>query len=382
MSVHHNARVLRPTCHTALPGDIPTVTEELERFVVYLENVQGEGASASKAAASWTRLGRAASGAGEAALCEMTLATARRLATAGTPDEKDAVKSAARAVVAFAKTRFELRAGRQLLKMGPRSLLMGIVNVTPDSFSDGGSFFDTRSAIEHGHGLAREGADIVDVGGCSTRPGAAEVPVEEELRRVLPVVEALAAELDVPISIDSYQPEVVRRALEAGATIVNDVTGLHVYPELAGLAAEHGAAMVVMHMKGTPRTMQKDPVYRDLMSEVSRYLREAVAVAQEAGLGEDRVVVDPGFGFGKTVAHNLELLRRLGELRSLGLPIMVGTSRKSTIGKVLGTEVDQRTWGTAATVAVARAAGAMMFRVHDVAQMDQVRRMTDAVFGG
>jgi len=205
--------------------------------------------------------------------------------------------------------------------------------------------------------------------------------VAEELRRVVPVVAALAGR-GLVVSIDSYQPMVVREALAAGASIVNDVTGLHGHPELAGLAAERGAAMVLMHMQGTPRTMQKAPRYRDLMSEVSRHLREGLAVAKAAGVGEDQLVVDPGFGFGKTVEHNLEILRRVGELRSLGVPILLGTSRKSTIGKVLGKEAQERTWGTAATVAAGRAAGVLMFRVHDVGEMDQVRRMGDGGGGG
>ena len=301
---------------------------------------------------------------------------------AGDPDPADPCVCVARTVRNFRRDSFVLRARAFALAMGPRSLLMGIINVTPDSFSDGGRFFDPRSAVEHGLRLVSEGADILDVGGLSTRPGAEEIPVEEEVRRVVPVIEALVGKVEVPISIDTYRLEVAQEALAAGAAIINDITGLHAQPALAELAAEHEAAIVLMHTLGSPRTMQQNPQYRDLMGEVTLYLREGMKTAAEAGIGTDRLVVDPGFGFGKRPEHNLELLRRVAEFRSLGRPVMVGTSRKSTIGKILDRPVTQRVWGTAATVAAARVAGALMFRVHDVAEIDQVRRMTDAIFGG
>ncbi len=274
---------------------------------------------------------------------------------------------------------------------------MGIVNVTPDSFSDGGQFYDTAKAIEHGRRLAAEGADILDIGGESTRPGAQPVDAEAECARVLPVIEALAKETAVPISIDTSKAAVARRALDAGATILNDVTALRSDPAMAAVAAQAGVPLVLMHMQGTPRSMQHAPHYGDLMSEVVAYLRQSMAIAVDAGVRDDQLVVDPGLGFGKTLDHNLELVRRLGELRSLGRPILLGPSRKSMIGKVLGSHlhfahggyvpnedvtpilpVTERAFGTAALVALGIARGAHILRVHDVAEMSQVARMTDA----
>ncbi|MBM4036752.1 MAG: dihydropteroate synthase [Planctomycetes bacterium] len=256
---------------------------------------------------------------------------------------------------------------------------MGIVNVTPDSFSDGGEFLEADKAIEHGRRLAAEGADILDVGGESTRPGAEPVDAEAECARVLPVIQALAKDLAVPISIDTSKAAVARRSIDAGATIINDVTALRGDPEMAGVAARSGLPLVLMHMQGTPRTMQESPRYDDLMSEIVAYLRASVASAVEAGASEEQLVVDPGLGFGKTLGHNLEILRRLGELRSLGRPILIGPSRKSMIGKVLGAPMSQRAFGTAAAVAYGIARGAHIVRVHDVAAMRQVARMADAL---
>jgi len=283
--------------------------------------------------------------------------------------------------LAWQRSAFTLRCRGRVLDVGTRTLLMGIVNVTPDSFSDGGRFYEPGAAVEQGLRLAAEGADIVDVGGESTRPGAEAVDAETECRRVLPVIEGLAAQGALPISIDTSKAVVARRALDAGASIINDVTALRGDPEMAAVAAQSDVPLILMHMQGTPRTMQQAPHYDDLMSEVVAHLRGAMAAAVDAGVDEEQLVVDPGLGFGKTLDHNLELLRRLGELRSLGRPILIGPSRKSFIGKVLGVPADERVLGTAAAVAFAIARGAHIIRVHDVAQISQVARMTDAMLG-
>jgi dihydropteroate synthase len=260
--------------------------------------------------------------------------------------------------------------------------VMGIVNVTPDSFSDGGEYLDPGAAEARALAMVEEGADILDIGGESTRPGAAAVPAEEELRRVLPVVERLAGRVQAEISVDTTKAAVARACLEAGAAILNDVSGLTFEPELAQVAARHGATLVLMHMQGTPRTMQQDPRYEDVVAETMRFLRCQRQVALEAGVAPERVWIDPGFGFGKTAAHNLEILRRLREYSSIGAPILIGTSRKSTIGRVLGDlPPDQRLEGTAGTVAVAIAHGASIVRVHDVREIARVARMTDAIVG-
>jgi dihydropteroate synthase len=263
--------------------------------------------------------------------------------------------------------------------------LMGIVNVTPDSFSDGGLFLEAGRAIEHARRLVADGADLLDVGGESTRPGARAVTAEEELERVAPVLEGLARSRDgwgarrVPISIDTSKAAVAAAALDRGAEIVNDVTALRLDPELAGLCAERGCEVVLMHMKGTPRTMQENPAYADVVDEVKGFLAERIEFAVAAGIAEERIWVDPGIGFGKTVDHNLELLRRLGELRALGRPLVVGTSRKSFIGKLTGREVDDRLGGTIASSLLALARGASVLRVHDVAELRQAVRVAEAI---
>ena len=261
--------------------------------------------------------------------------------------------------------------------------LMGIVNVTPDSFSDGGLFLDAGSAIDHGRKLAAEGAEILDVGGESTRPGAAAIGAEEELERVAPVVETLAGASGpgVPVSIDTAKRAVAEAALEAGAKIVNDVTALRGDPELAPLCADRGCGLVLMHMLGDPRTMQDDPRYDDVVDDVRAFLGERIESAISAGIAEDRIWVDPGIGFGKTVEHNLELLRRLGELGELGRPIVIGTSRKSFIGKLTGAGVEERLGGTVASNVLAYANGADVLRVHDVAPVREAIQTADAVIG-
>ncbi|MFA0758865.1 MAG: hypothetical protein NOOUEUKL_001531 [Candidatus Fervidibacter sp.] len=271
---------------------------------------------------------------------------------------------------------------RHELPLGERTLVMGIVNVTPDSFS-GDGVPDADAAVRRAWQLVEDGADIVDIGGESTRPGAQTVPADEEMRRVLPVIERLMAQnFPAPISVDTYKPEVAKRALEAGACIVNDIFGLR-QPGMVELVAEGRPVVVIMHMQGTPQTMQLNPTYTDCVGEIAEFLRQQAEAAQRVGLPKDRIIVDPGIGFGKTVEHNLEILRRLGELKALGYPVLIGTSRKSFIGKVLGIEVPaERVWGTAATVAIAIANGADIVRVHDVREMAQVVRMTDAIVRG
>ncbi len=245
---------------------------------------------------------------------------------------------------------------------------MGVVNVTPDSFSDGGRFLDADAAVEHGLRLAGEGADILDIGGESTRPGAEPVGADEELRRVVPVIERLARNGQVRLSIDTTKAGVARAALEAGATLVNDVSALRFDPEMAALVAETGAGCCLMHMLGEPRTMQENPRYEDVVSEVKAFLEERLAFAVGEGIDEDRVWLDPGIGFGKTVEHNLELLRRLDEIVAIGRPVVVGTSRKSFLGKLAGGRGEgERLPGTIATNVLALDRGASVFRVHDVA---------------
>jgi dihydropteroate synthase len=258
---------------------------------------------------------------------------------------------------------------------------MGIVNVTPDSFSDGGLFLEADAAIEHGRRLAAEGAEILDVGGESTRPGADPVTAGEELERVLPVVDGLARDAHMRVSIDTTKVEVARAALEAGATIVNDVSAFRFEPALAGLVAEAGADCCLMHMLGEPRTMQQDPRYDDVVSDVKRFLEERLAFAVGEGVPEERVWLDPGIGFGKTVEHNLELLRRLGELVAIGRPLVIGTSRKSFLGRLAGgRDEGERLPGTIATNVLALEQGATVFRVHDVAQNADALRVAAATF--
>lgn len=258
--------------------------------------------------------------------------------------------------------------------------LMGILNVTPDSFSDGGAYLDAHSAIAHGIELVAAGADTVDVGGESTRPGAAEVGADEEIRRTQPVVAALA-DAGHRVSIDTTKVVVAEAALAAGADVVNDVSGFVIEPELAGLCAARGCEAVLMHMRGTPRTMQENPVYDDVVDDVKAFLAGRIDFAVGEGVDESKIWVDPGIGFGKTVEHNLELLRRLGELRSLGRPILVGTSRKSFLGKLTGREVGERLGGSIASNVIALANGADAFRVHDVAECREALLVADVLLG-
>jgi dihydropteroate synthase len=255
---------------------------------------------------------------------------------------------------------------------------MGVVNVTPDSFSDGGRFLGADQAIEHARRLADDGADLLDVGGESTRPGARAVTAEEELARVAPVLAGLDG-VRATISIDTSKVEVAEAALDAGAEIVNDVTALRLDPALAGLCAERGCGVVLMHMQGTPRTMQDNPTYDDVVDDVKAFLAGRIELAVGEGIAEERIWVDPGIGFGKTVRHNVELLSRLRELRGLGRPLVVGSSRKRFIGTLTGREVDERLGGTVASNVLALAGGADVLRVHDVSEMSQAMRVAEAI---
>lgn len=266
-------------------------------------------------------------------------------------------------------------------QLAEHTLVMGILNVTPDSFSDGGRFFERETAVEHGLRMVEEGADILDIGGESTRPGAELTSEEEELNRVIPVIEAIRRSVEVPISVDTSKSGVARLALNAGADMLNDVSALRIDPGIAELAAERAVPLCLMHMLGMPKTMQVNPEYGDLMGEIIAFLRERAEAAAEVGVEPANILVDPGIGFGKTVAHNLEILRRLRELRGLGYPVLVGPSRKSFIGRVLDLPEGERLEGTAASVALSIANGADIVRVHDVSEMVRVAGLTDAIVG-
>ncbi len=275
-----------------------------------------------------------------------------------------------------------LRVGRHHLPLGSRTLVIGIINTTPDSFSGDGLGDNVQAAVDQGKRFADQGADILDVGGQSTRPGSEEVEVEVETARVLPVLDRLAAEVGLPLSVDTSRAAVAAAALDAGAGMINDVCALQ-GEGMLGLAAERRAPVCLMHMLGVPRTMQQDPHYDDVVSDIYHFLADRVEACVTAGIPRERVMVDPGIGFGKTVNHNLTILRRLREFRSLGCPVLIGPSRKSTIGKVLGDlPPSDRLEGTAATCACAIMNGADLIRVHDVKEMVRVARMTDAILRG
>ncbi len=258
-------------------------------------------------------------------------------------------------------------------------IIMGVLNVTPDSFSDGGQFFDTDAAIEHGLKMAAEGASIIDVGAESTRPGSAPVPAEEQSKRAIPVIEALSKKVGLPISIDTYNCDVAKAALNAGAAMINDITAL-TDGQVGQLAAEMGVPVVLMHMQGTPLTMQAEPEYKDVVSEVLEFLLERAKRAEAFGIAREKIFIDPGIGFGKTLEHNLLLLKNIDRFVETGYRVLVGTSHKSFIGKITGKENPaDRLFGTAATVALSVAAGVSIVRVHDVAEMLEVVKVTNAV---
>jgi dihydropteroate synthase len=281
----------------------------------------------------------------------------------------------------YSRKAYSLYAGSWTLSLGVRTLVMGILNTTPDSFSDKGRYFEPRAAVERAWQIAEEGADILDIGGESTRPGSAGITAEEELRRVMPTLEALAAckKYPIPISVDTTKFEVARAALECGAAIINDITSLQKSPEIGPEVAKHGAALVLMHMRGEPGNMQTIPPSADILGDIDTWAKEAVARAQYAGVSQNRIVLDPGVGFGKTAAQNIQILKNLDRLAAAGFPVLVGTSRKGFIGAIVKKPANDLVLGTGASVAASIIYGAHIVRVHDVAAIRQVADVTDAI---
>lgn len=265
------------------------------------------------------------------------------------------------------------------LDFSQRAYIMGVLNLTPDSFFDGRMFPEPEAAVQHAFRMEAEGADIIDLGGESTRPGAQAVPLKEEFRRVLPVLKRLSGRLKVPISIDTYKSEVAERCIQCGAEMVNDISGLYFDPRMKEVVARHQVPVIVMHMKGTPRDMQKDPQYRDLIGEILSYFRESISRADAAGVPADKIIIDPGIGFGKSFTHNLDILKGLESFKVLGKPIMVGASRKSFLGKILDLPVDERLEGSIAAALYAVLRGANIVRVHDVAATVRALRTVEAI---
>lgn len=280
------------------------------------------------------------------------------------------------------RKRYRLNLRSKPWTLGERTRIMGIVNVTPDSFSDGGRFFDLADGLEQARGMVQAGVDLIDIGGESTRPFSDPVSTEAELERVIPLITAIRRETDTPISIDTTKAEVAKQALEAGADIINDVSSLRFDPAMAELAAAAKVPLILMHMLGTPKTMQQNPHYDSLFSEIIRFLEERIQYAVDRGVERNQIIVDPGIGFGKTVTHNLQILAHLDRLNCLGRPILVGASRKRFIGAVLGRDVEEREPGTAAVNIVSILGGAHILRVHDVARHQDGIRMADAVLNG
>ena len=260
-----------------------------------------------------------------------------------------------------------------------KTLVMGILNLTPDSFSDGGKYLDEKKAVLRAVEMAEEGADIIDIGGESTRPGAKKVTAGEEIKRVIPVLEKIVKKTGLPVSVDTYKYEVAKAALDEGASIINDISGLKFSPKIAELTAKAGAGLILMHIKGTPSDMQKDPKYADVVKEIKNYLKESTAVALEAGNKKESIVLDPGIGFGKTLEHNLIILKNIREFVKLGYPVMLGVSRKSFIGKILNTESTGRLEGSLAAAVLSVKEGVSIVRVHDVKETVRALRVTEAV---
>jgi dihydropteroate synthase len=282
------------------------------------------------------------------------------------------------------RKKFRLKLRTRTLVLGERTLLMGVLNVTPDSFSDGGKYDQPELAIERALAMERAGADLLDVGGESTRPGSEDTSASEELDRILPVLEGLRGRLKIPVSVDTRRSTIAELAIRAGAQIINDVSGLRNDARIAEVAAKYGVPLVLMHMRGEPGTMQRGPFARDVMRDVARGLRESIAKARKAGVAKSQIILDPGIGFGKNYAQNYELLQKLPQLAALGYPLLVGTSRKGFLGATLAHDgkpapPEERTWGTAATVTASILGGAHIVRVHDVAEMLQVARVADCV---
>ena len=277
------------------------------------------------------------------------------------------------------KSQFILRCHKRTFTLGKKTLLMGVLNVTPDSFSEGGLFFNREKAIAHGLKMVEEGADILDIGGESTRPGSKPLEMEEELHRVIPVIETLAKEVDVPISIDTYKSRVAQKSIGVGAEMINDISSLHYDPEMAQVAAKENTPIILMHIRGTPETMQKEISYKSLFSEIIQYLKEGIQRAESAGVDQEQIIIDPGIGFGKTLEHNLLIIKNLSEFRILGKPILIGTSRKTFLGKILNAEVGDRLEGTLSSIAIAVLNGAHIIRCHDVLQAKKAIAVADAI---
>jgi dihydropteroate synthase len=257
---------------------------------------------------------------------------------------------------------------------------MGVLNVTPDSFSDGSLYFNKDKAVQHALKLVEDGADIIDIGGESTRPGSEPISAEEEIRRTVPVIKAISKEIKTPISIDTYKSEVAMRALDAGASIVNDISGLRFDPEMPKVVAKYGVPAIIMHIKGRPKDMQQNPVYEALIPEIMDYLRISIRLANKFGIPDNKIIIDPGIGFGKTFEHNLEIIKNLKEFTILGKPVAIGVSRKAFIGKILGdVPPSERLEGTSAAVAISIFNGANIIRVHDVKEMSRVAKVADAI---
>ena len=266
------------------------------------------------------------------------------------------------------------------LDFSKKTYIMGVLNVTPDSFSDGGLFFNEKKAVERALGLIEDGADIIDIGGESTRPGSEPVPVEEEIRRTIAAIKAISKEIKVPISIDTYKAAVAKHALDAGASMVNDISGLRFDPDMPKVVAEYKVPVIIMHIKGRPKDMQQSTVYEALIPEIMDYIRASILLARNCGILEDRIIIDPGIGFGKTFEHNLEIIKNLKEFTLLGRPVAVGVSRKAFIGKILGdVPPSERLEGTASAVAISIFNGANIIRVHDVKEMAKVAKVADAI---
>jgi dihydropteroate synthase len=274
---------------------------------------------------------------------------------------------------------YELECGPFRLTLGKGTLIMGVLNVTPDSFSDGGLFFEKQDAVAQGQALVAAGADIIDIGGASTRPFSDPVPVQEEIRRVVPVIEELVKRVAVPVSIDTCKAEVARQAIAAGATMANDIGALRVDSAMADVVAKEDVPIVLMHMQGTPKNMQIDPAYEDVVADVKAFLADAIKRATLAGIDGNKIIVDPGIGFGKTVTHNLLLLKHVSAFHALGAPVLIGTSRKSFIAKLLGDEMERREVGTQATVAAAALQGVHIVRVHDVERTRYTLKIVEAI---
>jgi dihydropteroate synthase len=295
------------------------------------------------------------------------------------PDLRPLGASIKETIKNISKTHYSIHCRKRTLTLGKQTLLMGILNITPDSFSDGGFFFEKDKAVAHGLKMVEEGADIIDIGGESTRPGSKPLELEEELRRVIPVIESIAKGVDVPISIDTYKSDVAQRAIDAGADIINDISGLHFDPRLAQVAAREDIPLILMHIRGTPETMQKDVHYDSLFSEIIQYLKDSIQRAESNGVDPKKIIIDPGIGFGKTVLDNLLLIKNLDEFRILGKPILLGTSRKTFIGKILEAEVGERLEGTLSSIAIGVLKGAHIIRSHDVYQAKKAIAIADAI---